>query len=136
MKCLKCKNQVDEDSKFCVHCGSEVREEVYNHETEGSVDKYFFDTRNKCQHCGAIKPLRKAHYYKNIGMLLARRNQEIQGYFCKQCNKKLFLEYFMTDLFLGWWGTISFLITPFYLLFNLWNFIPSLWLKKEFENKG
>lgn len=136
MRCQRCHKSLEDNPKFCVHCGTKIEPVNAQEEEIGAVDQYFFNTRNKCQHCGQIKPLKKVHFYKNIGMLLARRNQEIQGYFCKSCINKLFREYFLTDLFLGWWGTISFIITPFYLLFNLWYFLPSIFLKKEFDSKG
>ena len=136
MKCDKCKTLIPKGSKFCKNCGLEIEVKDDTITDEKLVDRYFFESKYQCQYCGSIRPLRRAHYYKNIGMLIVRQNNEMEGDFCKECHNKLFIEYFLTCIFLGWWGVISLLITPFYLIFNLWSYIPTLWMQKEFSNEN
>ena len=52
-------------------------------------------------------------------MLVARRSKEWVGNACKPCGKRWFWKSTLHTLFLGWWGTISFIVTPFFLLGNI-----------------
>ena len=85
-----------------------------------------------CQTCLRAAPTKYVEFYQNIGMLFARQQKEIKGKLCKNCINSFFWEFTLTNLFLGWWGTISFLVTPFYILNNIFRYITCVSLKKNF----
>ena len=58
-------------------------------------------------------------------MFYKRRYWKISGYLCSNCHEKIFWNSFLTNLFLGWWGIISFTINPFLILLNIINYIGS-----------
>ena len=72
-----------------------------------------------CQACGRNAETRYVSYSQNIGMLVIRSSKSIKGNMCPDCAGKYFLEYTLTTLFLGWWGVISFIMTPFILIWNI-----------------
>lgn len=130
MKCNNCGQNNDSDAKFCSKCGSIVK--LQNKEENlGSVDKYFLKKNSGCQSCGSIAETKEVKFYKNIGMLFVRRYYSLEGRFCKKCINKNFWDYTLTTLFLGWWGTISFFVTPFYLLNNIGRFLTTVTMKVE-----
>lgn len=134
MKCASCgANITDKKADFCGVCGSQLSGQETKKEL-GSVDRYFMMNRNKCEACDrGGRPLRHAKFMKNMGLLVARREGSIEGNLCKQCINKYFISYTLTDLFLGWWGFVSFLVTPFFILNNIWYFLASLGMKKELD---
>ena len=127
MKCKKCHEIISNKSKFCERCGTKLKK----NEKMGSVDMYFYNKMNTCQNCAQTAPLMQINMYKNIGMIFSREQQQMSGLFCKKCIKNIFIEYFFTTLFLGWWGLISFIVTPFFLIIDLFYFVKSLFLKKD-----
>jgi len=133
MDCQNCKKQIDNDAKFCNFCGQPISNQRSSE--EGSVDMYFNRKYNSCQSCGIYGPTKYVEFYQNIGMLVQRRYQSIKGKLCKNCINKNFRQFTLTTLFLGWWGTISFLVTPFYLINNVFRYITSLRLKSPEEKK-
>lgn len=126
MICSKCKTDNDIKAKFCLKCGNHLKNDVL-----GSVDTYFAKQTKGCQICGSLTSTKQVEFYGNIGMLFARRNYSIKGKLCKKCINREFLNKTLMTLFLGWWGTISFIITPFYLINNVVRFIPTLGMKQE-----
>ena len=126
MFCQNCKKENGEDAKFCLYCGNPLRNEAL-----GSVDTYFAKQAKGCQICGSLASTKQVEFYGNIGMLFARRNYSIKGKLCKRCINREFTNKTLMTLILGWWGTISFIITPFYLINNIVRFIPTLGMKQE-----
>ena len=76
-----------------------------------------------CQSCGRHAPTRSATLYQNIGMIAAFRYRTLKGTFCKACIAHYFWEYTLVTLALGWWGVISFFLTPLMLTNNLFYFL-------------
>ena len=76
-----------------------------------------------CQSCGVEAPTKYVSFHQNIGMLVMRQSKSISGELCKGCIHSNFWSLTMTTLFLGWWGTISFVITPFLLLNNIGRYL-------------
>jgi hypothetical protein len=72
-----------------------------------------------CQSCGIEAPTKYVAFYQNIGVVLMRFHKSIEGKLCKNCIHRYFWQFTTTNVFLGWWGTISFIITPFLILNNL-----------------
>src|SRR5271170_5633931 len=58
-----------------------------------------------------------------------RFHKEIAGNLCKSCIHKHFWEYTGTTFFLGWWGTISLFVTPFFILNNVGRYVFCLGMK-------
>ena len=65
-------------------------------------------------------------FHQNIGMLVTRQERELKGELCRRCSKSTFLSYTLTTLFLGWWGIISFCVTPFMILGNIFSYVRCL----------
>lgn len=84
-----------------------------------------------CEICGRYAPTKHVVFYQNIGMLIMRQTQTIGGHMCKSCIKKYFRQCTLTTFFLGWWGTISFVITPFLILNNVIRYLSSWGLEKR-----
>ncbi len=57
---------------------------------------------------------------------MVRFQKEVEGHLCKSCIHKHFWEMTTTTLFLGWWGIISFIVTPFFLLSNIGQYLLCL----------
>lgn len=47
-----------------------------------------------------------------------RREHETQGRLCSKCLGEAFRKHQLSNLFLGWWGTISFFMTVVFLIDN------------------
>lgn len=76
-----------------------------------------------CQDCGVEAETRQVSFYQNIGMLVVRLPKSIEGNMCKSCIHKHFWSMTTTTFFLGWWGTISLILTPFFLLNNIGRYM-------------
>ena len=82
-----------------------------------------------CQSCGRESQTMKVGFQQNVGVLIMRFTKSVEGNFCKECASKYFWSFTMTTLFLGWWGVISFIVTPFILLKNLFTYFGTLGLE-------
>lgn len=78
-----------------------------------------------CQFCGRDVPTKYATLHYNIGMIVMRRSATLQGAFCQDCLTRHFWKYTLITLVFGWWGVISFFMTPVILVNNLWQFFRS-----------
>jgi hypothetical protein len=56
-------------------------------------------------------------------MIAVFRYRTLKGTFCKPCIAHYFWEYTLVTLALGWWGLISFVLTPLMLVNNLFYFL-------------
>lgn len=124
MICTNCKQKNKDGSKFCVVCG-----QPFEHKTEGSVDKYFAKQYGSCQICGSLAPTKYVEFHQNIGMILSRQDSFVKGRLCKKCIDKKFKKMTLTTFFLEWWGSISFFVTPIYLISNIIRFITTIGMK-------
>jgi hypothetical protein len=86
---------------------------------------------NICQRCFQIKQTKYVEFYKNIGLLVLRREERVKGNLCKLCIGEVFWSFTLTTLILGWWGVISFIVTPIYLINNTARYIGSLGMGRE-----
>ncbi len=73
-----------------------------------------------CQGCGRPGPVLEASLHQNTGMLFARRHTRADGTFCRSCGVTTALKMNLHNLVLGWWGTISMIVTPLFFLNNLY----------------
>ncbi len=128
MNCSKCGNNNQDGAKFCKSCGIPLNSKG----DLGSVDLYFHTKNNTCKVCGEVAvELRQIKLYQNIGMLIQRQYASIEGKLCKKCIDDYFWKYTLITLILGWWGTISFFITPFYLINNVFRYLFTLNMKAK-----
>jgi hypothetical protein len=67
-------------------------------------------------------------FYQNIGALVMRYSSKIEGNLCKSCVHKHFWKMTAINLTLGWWGTISLIMTPCYLINNLGHYFVCLFM--------
>ncbi|MCE9546809.1 MAG: hypothetical protein K8T25_15120 [Planctomycetia bacterium] len=79
-----------------------------------------------CQTCGADAPTKYVEFYQNIGVLVMRFHQSIKGNMCKPCIHKHFWQYTLVNTTLGWWGMISIIVTPFFIINNTVRYILCL----------
>ena len=76
-----------------------------------------------CQDCGIEAETKYVSFHQNIGALVMRFSKSIEGRLCKSCIHKHFWSMTATTFLLGWWGTISFIMTPFLLLNNIGRYL-------------
>lgn len=73
---------------------------------------------SRCLVCNTRGPVVEAHYWKNTGMLVMRRSESLQGALCQGCAIREGGKMTLHTAVLGWWGTISFVLTLFILPAN------------------
>jgi hypothetical protein len=88
---------------------------------------------NRCQSCGAIGETKYVELYQNIGVLVMRLHKSIKGRLCKNCIDHYFWEFTGKTIILGWWGVISFIVTPIFLINNLFRYVTSISMNKNTE---
>jgi hypothetical protein len=91
------------------------------------------DSSPYCSSCLRSRPTKKLTFRRNIGLLIMRFSGKAEGYLCAECAEYYFWKFSTITLILGWWGFISLLITPVYLLTNLGAYIDSWSLRKGFH---
>jgi hypothetical protein len=79
-----------------------------------------------CQVCGVEAPTKHVAFYQNIGALVMRFYKSVDGNLCKSCIHRIFWKFTLISLFLGWWGVISFIVTPFFILNNFIRYLLCL----------
>lgn len=72
-----------------------------------------------CQQCGVGTPMMKAGLHRHIGMIILMNHERVHAYLCKPCIRRKFWEYTPVTAIVGWWGIVSFLITPIVLVNNV-----------------
>jgi hypothetical protein len=71
-----------------------------------------------CAKCGARTQLRAVSFSQNIGMIAIRHTSTVAGSFCGPCILSAYWSCSLTTAIVGWFGFISFIMTPFILLLN------------------
>ncbi len=79
-----------------------------------------------CQRCGIEAPTKYVAFYQNIGALVMRFTKSIEGNLCKSCIHSTFWQFTLTNFVLGWWGVISFFLTPCFILNNVIRYVLCL----------
>jgi len=72
-----------------------------------------------CQNCQKEAPTWNVTFYRVIGLIAGFSYKRITGHLCESCINKFFEEYTLTTFLLGWWGLISFFLTPAFIISNL-----------------
>ena len=60
-----------------------------------------------CEACGLEAPTRSVSFHQNIGFVVMRASERIEGQLCKDCVSRFFWNYSTTTLLLGWWEILS-----------------------------
>ena len=77
----------------------------------------------RCESCGTLGPVGRIELHQNIGALVVRFHKSVKGNVCPACAKKHFQELTLITLVGGWWGVISFIMTPFILVNNVLQYL-------------
>lgn len=80
----------------------------------------------RCQKCGSMRPTARVSFHRNVGMLFIRRTYKLEGNLCKRCIRKSFGDFMLKNLLLGWWGTISLIVTPIYTIQNVASYVTAM----------
>jgi hypothetical protein len=72
----------------------------------------------ECTLCGSV-PAAAAKFRGHQGMIIIMRFLSLDGPFCRDCGLATYRNMTSRTLVQGWWGYVSFLITPLVVLFNL-----------------
>lgn len=80
----------------------------------------------RCILCGQNACNYELELDQNTGMIVSRSYRKFKGNMCRNHAKRLFTRVQIHNLFLGWWGTISFMVTAAYLLSNTGRYIKFL----------
>ena len=78
-----------------------------------------------CERCGRVAPTAAVTFRSQIGMLVVRRTRELSGELCRDCLGEVFRDYTLHTAVGGWWGVISFFLTPVVLAQNFGQFLAS-----------
>lgn len=79
-----------------------------------------------CQSCYRYTCTVHTSFSKNIGMLIARSYQKIDGNLCNECIERYFWSFTMKTALFGWWGLISMIVSPFIILLNIINYLIAI----------
>jgi hypothetical protein len=109
------------------HCRNFVFGRILASPDTDCVAKSFWRlSQMSCQACGAIAPTKHVVFHQNIGALFVRFHKRCESNMCNSCIRKYFWEYTLITLFFGWWGVISFFVTPFFVVSNVVRYLGSL----------
>ncbi len=82
--------------------------------------------RRGCQNCGVDAPTRCVEFHQNIGALFVRFHKCVRGNLCKSCIHRRFWSFTLTNLTFGWWGMISLVLTPVFIVNNVVRYLCCL----------
>jgi hypothetical protein len=125
MHCQHCGNKLATDNKYCGRCGKNVPESFFSG-TSGLNNETKNVNQALCEVCRRPAEVKYIELYENKGALVMRYHREIKGKLCKDCINEYFWKFTLTTLFIGWFGIISFIVTPFYLINNISRYV---WIK-------
>jgi hypothetical protein len=79
------------------------------------------DAGERCQKCNSPGELMNVTFRQNVGAVVVRFSKELKGDLCAPCIRSTFWSCTLLTLVVGWWGMISFVVTPIFLIGNLVN---------------
>lgn len=118
--CSNCGKNNTHKAQFCANCG----DHLITRQLEAREVSEEKDTQEVtiCEIC--LRPAKTDYiiFEQNTGMLFMRQAKTFSGQMCKPCATKTFLKVQLHGLVLGWWGTISFFVNIFNILYNTINY--------------
>ena len=82
-----------------------------------------------CQVCGQFRPTIRGSLNRHIGAIVLMFHRSLNGHMCKSCLSTVFWQYTLLTLAAGWWGFLSFFITPLVLINNVAFYVRSRFMK-------
>lgn len=79
-----------------------------------------------CQNCGVEAATKYVSFHQNIGVLVMRFSKSMQGNLCKSCIHRYFWQFTSINAVLGWWGMLSLVVTPLFILNNVARYLVCL----------
>ena len=79
----------------------------------------------RCESCGKYGATKFVTLRQQIGALIVRFEKKVEGRLCKDCIAQYFWQFTPITALLGWWGVISFFVTPIYVITNIGTYIGS-----------
>ncbi|MDB5182793.1 MAG: hypothetical protein JWO47_577 [Candidatus Saccharibacteria bacterium] len=76
-----------------------------------------------CDICRQPGNVRYLLLTQRTGMLVSRETRTFRGNMCQDCAARLHKKVQIHNLFLAWWGTISFCLAPFTLIANTARYV-------------
>jgi hypothetical protein len=83
-------------------------------------------TTRGCQQCYRSRPAQFVELHHNVGMLFMRQTYSTRARLCDACLHQAYFHHLWRNLLLGWWGTISFFATAYYLIANTFVYVTTL----------
>jgi len=80
-------------------------------------------TPGVCQSCGTAGPTQYVEFKQNVGVIVLRFHRTLKGQLCARCVSEQFRGMTLITLVAGWWGIISFFLTPIVLVGNLVQYL-------------
>jgi hypothetical protein len=90
----------------------------------------YAQSSKRCESCGLPAETKYVEFYENVGLVFIRQHRSVKANLCKACIDFYFWNLTGKTMLLGWWGVISFIITPFILLNNILRFIFTLGMRR------
>jgi hypothetical protein len=79
-----------------------------------------------CQRCYRSEPTCFVELHHNVGMLVMRQTHSTRAALCSDCLHQAYRHHLVRNLTLGWWGTISFFATLYYVFANTVTYVTTL----------
>lgn len=86
-----------------------------------SVDPH----EEECDSCGGPGPLVATQFRQTIGAVILRFEKTVAGYLCSDCTRSHFVSCTTTTAVAGWFGAISLVLTPWFILTNIQNYLAA-----------
>jgi hypothetical protein len=84
-----------------------------------------------CECCGLPAETKYVRFGQNIGVFFRRYYQEVDGNLCRDCIEHYFWMMTGKTFLMGWWGMISFILTPPILIGNVVSYLGALRVKRS-----
>jgi hypothetical protein len=88
-----------------------------------SVFQEDIETMSICHICKIEAQTKYVKFVQHIGAVVVMFNKSIKGDLCRNCINKYFRKYTAITVIAGWWGLISFFVTPIALLSNIVTYL-------------
>lgn len=78
-----------------------------------------------CTQCGIHAEVDDVTIVRIVGLIVVFQWRRVGGRWCRRCvDRELFADTLLSAV-MGWWGVISFFLTPFFLAVNAWTFLKT-----------
>jgi hypothetical protein len=79
----------------------------------------------RCTHCGLQAEVDDVTIMQIVGLVIVFQWKKMGGSWCRRCTDKELVPATLLSMFMGWWGLISFFLTPIFLAVNTWTFLKT-----------